>query len=130
MKPVILFDGVCNLCNASVAFVIRHDPSAYFKFASLQSEAAQKLLKKSDYPNDIPGSFILIEDEKIFKKSTAALRVAKRLRGMIKLIYLFIIVPAFIRDAVYDFIAKRRYKWFGKRDSCMIPSPEINKRFL
>ncbi len=128
--PVILFDGVCNLCNGSVQYVIRHDRDALFKFASLQSDSGQQLLHKYQLPLNNFNSFVLIEEEKIYTRSTAALRVARKLSGMVKLLYGFIIVPAFIRDTVYDLIARNRYKWFGKKDTCMIPTPALKSRFL
>lgn len=127
---IILFDGICNLCNNSVQFVINHDKENKFIFASLQSATGQTLLKQYNLPQQGFNSFVLIQHEKVFLKSTAALMVAKQLKGWVKLLYGFIIVPAFIRNAVYNFIAKNRYKWFGKRDSCMIPSTELTSKFL
>ena len=129
-KPIILFDGVCNLCNNSVQFVIKHDKESRFNFAAMQSEAGQLLLKQYGLPQKGFNSFVLVQNEKIFLKSTAALTVAKQLNGPVKLLYGFIIVPAFIRNTVYNFIAKNRYKWFGKKDSCMIPTPALKARFL
>lgn len=128
--PIILFDGVCNLCNSSVQYVIRHDPDAHFHYASLQSESGQLLLKQFNLPTNDFNSFVLIQDGKFYTRSTAALKVAKQLKGFIKIVYGFIIVPPFIRDAVYNLIAKNRYKWFGERDHCMIPTPELKSRFL
>jgi predicted DCC family thiol-disulfide oxidoreductase YuxK len=127
---IILFDGVCNLCNSSVRFVIKHDKRKQFMFASLQSAAGQQLLKQYQLPLQSFNSFVLIQHQKVFLKSTAALMVAKKLKGITKLLYGFIIVPSFLRNGVYNFIAKNRYKWFGKRDNCMIPTPELNARFL
>jgi predicted DCC family thiol-disulfide oxidoreductase YuxK len=127
---IILFDGVCNLCNSSVQFVIRHDKGAKFKFASLQSEFGQKILREEQLPVDDLRSFILIENGKVYTRSTAALRVAKKLGGAWPLLYGFIIVPRFIRDAVYDLIARNRYKWFGKQEACWVPTPELKNRFL
>ncbi|MCP9752160.1 thiol-disulfide oxidoreductase DCC family protein [Ferruginibacter sp. HRS2-29] len=128
--PIILFDGVCNLCNSSVQYVIRRDPDAFFHYSSLQSESGQQLLKQFKLPTNDFNSFVLVQDGKVYTRSTAALKVARQLKGFIKLVYGFIIVPAFIRDAVYNFIAKNRYKWFGERDHCMIPTPELKSRFL
>jgi predicted DCC family thiol-disulfide oxidoreductase YuxK len=128
--PVILFDGVCNLCNGAVQFVIQKDKNAQFRFASLQSENGQKLLHQFQLPQADFTSFVLIENGKAYTRSTAALRVARKLSGAIKLLYGFIIVPVFIRDAVYNYIGKNRYKWFGKKDACMIPTPELKNRFL
>lgn len=127
---VILFDGVCNLCNSSVQFVIKHDKKDYFKFASLQSDAGQQLLKKYQLTQDNINSFVLIEDAEAFTKSTAALKVSKQLTGPVKLLYGFIIVPAFIRDVVYTFIANNRYRWFGQRNECMIPTPALKEKFI
>ena len=130
VQPVILFDGVCNLCNTSVQFVIKHDKRAFFTFASLQGETGQQLLKKHGLTAEDLNSFVLIINNKALTRSAAALTVARNLGGIIKLLYGFMIIPAFIRDGVYNIIAKNRYKWFGKRDSCMIPSPELSSRFL
>ena len=129
-KPIILFDGVCNLCNTSVQFVIKHDKRAFFTFASLQGETGQRLLKKYGLTAEDLNSFVLIINNKALTRSAAALTVARNLGGIIKLLYGFMIIPAFIRDGMYNIIAKNRYKWFGKRDSCMIPSPELSSRFL
>ncbi len=129
-NPIILFDGICNLCNSSVQFVLKHDKQGVFRFASLQSEAGQLLLQKYNLPHSNFNSFVLIEDDKVFLKSTAALKVAKRMSGATKYLYAFIIVPAFIRDAIYNVIANNRYKWFGKKESCMIPTPALQSRFL
>lgn len=129
-QPVILFDGVCNFCNSSVNFVIRRDKHAVLHFAALQSPVAQELLQKFQLPVPAMSSFVLIENGKAFVESTAALRVCRYLSGAWPLCYGFIIVPRFIRDGVYRWIARNRYKWFGSRQECMIPSPEIKSRFL
>ena len=129
-KPIILFDGICNLCNGAVQFVIKRDPAAIFSFASLQSDVGQQLLKKFDLPGNELNSFVLIQQDKSYTRSTAALKVAKQLKGPIKLLYGFIIVPVFIRNFVYRIIAANRYRWFGKRDSCMLPSVDLKDRFL
>jgi len=129
-NPVILFDGVCNLCNGSVQFVIKHDKAGLFTFASLQSEAGQKLLNEYQIPGTDLSSFILIQDEKAYIKSTAALLVVKQLKGVVKYLYIFRVIPTFIRDGVYNFVARNRYRWFGRNESCMIPSPELRARFL
>ena len=129
-QPIILFDGICNLCNSSVQYVIKHDPKAVFKFAFLQSASGQQLLKQYDLSANDMNSFVLIQDNKAYTRSTAALFVAKRLTGISKLLYGFIIVPLFIRNVVYNIIAKNRYKWFGKKDSCMIPTASLQSRFL
>ena len=129
-NPIILFDGICNLCNSSVQFVLKHDKQSIFRFAALQSEAGQLLLQKYNLSQSNFNSFVLIEDDKVFLKSTAALKVAKQMSGATKYLYACIIVPAFIRDAVYNVIAKNRYKWFGKKESCIISTPELQSRFL
>lgn len=129
-SSIILFDGICNLCNASVQFVIKHDKAERFKFASLQSDSGQKLLQQYHLLQTDFNSFVLIENEQAYTKSTAALMVAKRLKGLLKLFYGFIIVPVFIRDGVYNLVARNRYKWFGKKESCSIPTPELQSKFL
>ena len=127
-KAVILFDGVCNFCNSSINLVIRNDKKAYFQFAPLQGEIAQQLVGNRILPT--PESVILLEDGKIYEKSTAALRIAKKLDGLWPLVYILHIIPKFVRDPIYDLIARNRYKWFGKKETCMIPSPDIRNRFL
>lgn len=128
--PVILFDGVCNLCNASVQFVIRHDPRHHFRFASLQSEYGKKILAEHQLPPDDYGSFLLLEDGRLYKQSTAALRVARKLNAAWPLLYGFVIVPPFIRNAVYNFVARNRYKWFGKKEACWVPTPALKQLFI
>jgi len=132
MNPerVILFDGVCNLCNSAVQFIIRHDPSGKFMFASLQGATGQQLLTKYHLPLDDFHSFVYIEDQRALLKSTGALRVCRSLSFPANLLYGFIIVPRFIRDAVYDLIAKKRYRLFGRQNECMVPTPDLKKRFL
>jgi predicted DCC family thiol-disulfide oxidoreductase YuxK len=129
-NPIILFDGVCNLCNSSVQFVIKHDKKKKFNFAPLQSDAGQALLKRYHLPKTISNSFVLIQNNIAYSKSTAALKVAKQLNGAIKILYIFIIFPTFIRNWVYDLIAKNRYKWFGKQAHCIMPTAELQNRFL
>lgn len=129
-KSIILFDGVCNLCNASVNFVIKHDKKAQFLFASFQSDAAKEILLQFNLENLNEDTVILVEGNKVYLKSTAALKIAKQLDGGFKVFYAFFIVPIFFRDWVYSYIAKNRYRWFGKRESCMIPSLELKNRFL
>lgn len=128
--PIILFDGVCNLCNSSVQFVIRHDPLGKFRFASLQSITGQQLLQQHHLPLNNFSSFVLIEDGKAYTQSTGALKATRHLKGLWKMLYGFIIVPAFIRNSIYNWIANNRYKWFGRQDSCMIPTPALKARFL
>jgi len=129
-QPILLFDGVCNLCNSMVTFVIKRDQEAIFKFASLQSEAGQTILKEHSLPLDQFDSFYYVEGKKLFTKSTAALKVAKELDGAWKLFYPLIIIPKPLRDIVYSIVAKNRYRFFGKKDQCMLPNPEMKKRFL
>lgn len=127
---IILFDGVCNLCNGFVQFIIKRDPEAKFKFASIQSESGQSLLNKLGLPTNDFDSFVYIKGDTYFLKSSAGLNVLKDLGGVWQLFNVFVIIPIFIRDFFYNFIAKTRYKIFGKRDTCMIPTPEIKQRFL
>lgn len=129
-KSIILFDGVCNLCNASVNFVIRHDKKGQFLFASLQSDAAKEILLHFNLKKLNEDSVILLEDNKLFDKSTAALKISKQLDGIFKALYLFIIIPKILRDRIYNYISNHRYQWFGKRESCIIPSQELKNRFL
>ncbi|WP_309090697.1 thiol-disulfide oxidoreductase DCC family protein [Domibacillus sp.] len=130
MTAIVLFDGDCNFCDASVQFIIQRDSKGYFNYASLQSDVGQKLLKEHNIPKDLD-SFVLVEDGQAYIKSTAALRVARRLDGAWKLLYALIAVPAPLRNLVYDYVAANRYKWFGKKsDHCMLPSPEVRQRFL
>jgi predicted DCC family thiol-disulfide oxidoreductase YuxK len=129
-ERLILFDGVCNLCNGAVQFVLRHDKNKLFSFAALQSETGKTLLLKYSLPKNDLSSFLLIENNKLYARSTAAIRVAKKLNGLWPVLYICIIIPPFIRDGVYNFIARNRYKWFGKKEECMIPTPELKARFL
>jgi len=130
MHPIIFFDGICNLCNGAVQFTIKRDHKNIFRFASLQSEYATEKIAPFNIAPENLDSFILLENGKVYQRSTAALRVAKKLNGLWPLLYGFIIVPRFIRDAVYNYIAKNRYKWFGKQESCWVPTPELKEKFL
>lgn len=129
MSPILLFDGVCNFCNDSVNFIIRHDRDGKFKFAPLQSDFGVEMRAKYGVANNVD-SVVLIEDDQTFTHSTAALRIAKNLGGIYSLAYIFIIVPAFIRDFFYKAFARNRYRLFGKKDMCMVPTPEVRERFL
>lgn len=129
-EKIILFDGVCNLCNSSVQFVIRHDKKQIFTFSSLQSEFGQKTLNKNGLDPNNFSSFLYLENNTLHTKSSASLRVSKELSGIIKLLYIFIVIPKPIRDWIYSIVAKNRYKWFGKQDSCWIPTPELKSRFI
>jgi predicted DCC family thiol-disulfide oxidoreductase YuxK len=126
---VVLFDGVCNFCNASVRFVYARDPQGRFRFAPLQSEAAQSLLRGREV-GDPMGTVVLIEGEKISTRSAAALRIARGLRGLWPLLYIFIVIPWPLRDWVYNLIARNRYRWFGRTEACQLPTPELAARFL
>ncbi len=127
---IILFDGVCNFCNSSVNKIIKHDKNNRYKFAALQSEIGKKLLEKHSIDSTIIDSIILIENDVAFIKSTAILKISKHLNGIYPLAYSFIIIPTFLRNFVYDFIARNRYKWWGKKDSCMIPTAEVKSKFI
>ena len=129
IHPVILFDGVCNLCSGSVQFILKRDKDKKFLFASLQSSFGQKILTQFNLPTDNFNSFILYQDGKIFSKSTGALKMFSQLQGW-KWVRIFWIVPKLIRDTVYSLIANNRYKWFGKKEECMVPTPELKERFL
>ena len=126
----MLFDGVCNLCIGSVQFIIARDPDARFRFATLQSDAAKRLLRDAGVAEPYPDSVVLVEGGRVYTRSTAALRVARRLRAPWTLAYALVIVPRPLRDWIYDVVASRRYSWFGKRAACMVPTPELRSRFL
>ena len=130
IHPIILFDGVCNYCNSMVNFIIRQDKEKIFRFAPLQSEAGQKIIEQFNLPSKNFDSFILVENDKIYFRSDAALRLYNLLPVTWKWTQVFWSIPPFIRDGVYNLIAKNRYKWFGKKDECMVPTPEVRERFL
>ncbi|OIJ19289.1 thiol-disulfide oxidoreductase [Anaerobacillus alkalidiazotrophicus] len=129
MDNIILFDGICNFCNHSVRFIIKRDKNAVYKFASLQSNIGRELVSKHNIPTNID-SLILIENNQCYYQSTAALKICKHLKGAWKLLYCLLVVPRPIRNYLYHIVAKNRYKWFGQTDSCLLPSPELKKRFL
>jgi predicted DCC family thiol-disulfide oxidoreductase YuxK len=129
-QPLVLFDGVCNFCNGSVNFLIKQDKGKKLKFAPLQSAAAQALLQAHGLPNLTPDSFILIEGQNAYLRSTAALRLLSYLPWYWQWARVFWIVPRFIRDAVYNLIAQNRYRWFGKKDTCIVPDAAVRSRFL
>jgi predicted DCC family thiol-disulfide oxidoreductase YuxK len=129
-NTLILFDGVCNFCNSSINFIIKRDKKNYFKFSPHQSEYSKNILLLNNLKSENFESIILYENNKLYQKSTAALRIAKHLSGLWKLSYVFIIIPPFIRNFAYDIIAKNRYKWFGKREECMIPDAKMREKFL
>jgi predicted DCC family thiol-disulfide oxidoreductase YuxK len=127
---IVLFDGKCNLCNGSVKFIIKRDPAGQFRFASLQSEAGRKIVEEHGGNPDDLDTILLLEGDRLFDRSSAALRIAKRLRAPWPLLSVFLLVPAPLRDLVYRFIARNRYRWFGKSEACMIPTAAIRARFL
>ena len=127
---IILFDGVCNLCNGAVNFVIKRDPGNVFKFTPLQEKQGVLLLKKHAIDAQELDSIVLVENKKVYTKSSAALRIARKLSNLWPLFFVLLIIPSFIRDGVYDFIAKNRYKWFGKKEQCIIPTPGLREKFL
>lgn len=127
---IVLFDGVCNFCNASINFVIDHDPQGRFRFASLQSATGQQLLAAHQEPTRDFDSVILLKGGKVYRKSDAALEIALDLGGFWVLLYGFKVVPRVLRNAVYDLVARNRYRWFGRLDACRLPTPELRARFL
>lgn len=129
-NSVVFFDGVCNLCNSSVQVILKNDPKKHYRFASLQSEHAKEALPEDLIDEANLQSLVLKRHDVILTRSSAALNIARRMSGLWPLLFIFIIVPKPIRDAVYAYIAKNRYKWFGKKDQCMLPSPEFANRFL
>jgi len=128
--PLLLFDGVCNLCHGAVQFVIARDPHARFRFASLQSEVGRELVRRHGLPDDVTTMILVEPDGRVSLRSTAALRVAVKLGGLWPLLGALLVVPRFLRDPVYELVARHRYRWFGKKDSCPLPDPALADRFL
>jgi predicted DCC family thiol-disulfide oxidoreductase YuxK len=128
--PVLLFDGVCNLCNGSVQFILRRDPRARFRFASLQSAVGQRYLEELGVDRQAVDSVILVEGGRWYQESDAALRVVRILGGPWRVLGIFRMVPRPLRDRLYRLIARNRYRWFGKRETCWLPTPELRERFL
>ena len=128
-SAIVLFDGVCNLCDWSVNFIIDRDPSAYFKFASLQSDYGKTRLAEFSIPTELE-SIVLIEGGKVYRNSTAALRISRKLSGLWCGLFAFIVVPPFLRNVVYGWVSKNRYRWFGKSDACRVPGSGMAERFL
>lgn len=126
----MLFDGVCNLCNRAVAFIIARDRRTQFGFASLQSDAGRRLLRELNGGDALPDTFVLVEDGRMFTQSTAALRIAQRLGFPWSLAALLTVLPRAIRDRAYRLVARNRYRWFGKRETCMMPTADLRRRFL
>jgi predicted DCC family thiol-disulfide oxidoreductase YuxK len=129
-RPIVLFDGVCNLCNGVVRFLYPRDPRARLRFTNLQSDSGQALLEKFGMPTEDFDSFVLVEGDKAYTQSHGALRTLRYLRFPWPLLYGLMLVPPFIRNAVYDWIARNRYGWFGRMDACPVPTPELQARFL
>jgi predicted DCC family thiol-disulfide oxidoreductase YuxK len=130
MASLVLFDGACNLCNGFVQFVVARDPGGRFQFGALQSASARRVLELHDTPAPLPDAIVLVDDGQLFTRSTAALRIARRLTFPWPLAYAFIAVPRPLRDWIYDLIARHRYRWFGTRDHCMVPTPALRSRFI
>ena len=128
--PILLFDGVCNLCNGFVQFMIERDAKAHYRFAALQSETGQALLEAYQLPKETIDTVVLIENGQAYLRSEVALRVAPNLGGLWPMVSIARLLPLAFRDPIYDFIAARRYRWFGQKDQCMIPTPELKNRFL
>lgn len=128
-KSLVLFDGYCNLCNSSVQFILKRDPKEHFLFSALSWPTALAIMENRPDLKNVD-SILLYQNEKLYYKSAAALRIAGKLKGFWPLLKVFLIIPAPIRDLVYDWIAKNRYKWFGKKETCMIPEKDLGYRFL
>ena len=130
MASLVLFDGVCHLCNGFVQFVIARDPDGRFQFGALQSASARRVLELHETPDPLPDTVVLVEDGQVFTRSTAALRIARRLTFPWPLASVFLVVPRQWRDGIYAVIARHRYAWFGRRDRCMVPAPALRSRFI
>ncbi len=128
-SPVVLFDGYCNLCSGSVVFILKRERGDMFRFASLQSKYAQKLLGRLGVGDEAPDSVILVEGGRWYARSTAALRITRKLRHLWPLVYGLVIIPRFIRDPVYDWIARNRFRWFGRRQTCFVPERSVQYKF-
>jgi predicted DCC family thiol-disulfide oxidoreductase YuxK len=129
-KGIVLFDGYCNLCSGSVKFILKRDKKDYFRFASIQSEIGQQYLSNIKISTELNNTVILIEDSRVYYKSTAAIRIARKLKGLWFLLYVFIIIPSPIRDFIYMVISKNRYKWFGRKTECFLPEKKHKHIFL
>lgn len=128
-QPIVIFDGVCNFCNQSVNLIIKNNKNKNINFAPLQSNAAKQLLTHFNMPTNYNNSIIFIENNTLYTKSAAVFKIIKHL-GLLKYMRIFSILPTSLNNYLYDIIAENRYKWFGKADSCMIPTPELKARFL
>jgi predicted DCC family thiol-disulfide oxidoreductase YuxK len=129
-SPIVLFDGVCNVCNGGVNFIIDHDAGGRIRFAALQSDAGQELLGRFGLSRTALDTLVLVEGDRVSLRSTAALRIARYLDGWWRYLSALLLVPAFLRDPAYDLLAGNRYRWFGKRDACRVPTPAVRARFL
>ncbi len=129
-NPVLLYDGLCNLCQTSVQFILKHNSKENIQFASLQSDFGKELVKNSTLPANYAESLVYVENGDVFVKSDAALKLAKHLHGVWKIGSVFLIVPTFIRNPIYDWVAKNRYRWFGKKEACWVPNATWKTRFL
>ena len=129
-QPLILFDGVCNWCVFWVQFIIKRDPGKRFHFASLQSPVGQKILGTLGLPGEDLKTMILVENDRFYTKSSAALKIIKRMNGLWPILSVCMIIPSGIRDLLYDFVARKRYGWFGKKEECLVPNPDLRDRFL
>ncbi|MFN3996921.1 thiol-disulfide oxidoreductase DCC family protein [Algoriphagus sp.] len=130
MKSVILFDGVCNLCNASIDFILKRDKKNQFLVGALQEDAGKNLLSKFKVNPEYLDSLVLIEGDQIYFRSTAALKIAKKLPGLWPLFHGFMFLPSGIRDGIYNWIGRNRYRWFGKKNTCRLPTPEEKAKFI
>ena len=128
--PIILFDGVCNYCNSILNYIIKHDHKKRFRFAHLQSNAGQDLLEKYGFPRDMLDSVVLIENGKAYTKTDVTIRIAPHMSGIAKFAVLMRFLPRAIRDIGYDIVARNRYKWWGKQETCIVPTPDVRERFL
>jgi len=129
-NPLILFDGVCNWCIFWVQFVIKRDPLKKFRFASLQSSKGQEILKEIGLPKQAFSTMVYLEGNRYYLKSSAALHILKRMNGFWPILFVFVIVPPLIRNLFYNGIAKNRYLWFGRKETCMVPTPDLKDRFV
>ena len=130
MTDIVIFDGVCNLCARSVQFILRHESEPRFQFSPVQSAAGARLLTAHGYSAANVATFVFLSEGKVYTRSTAALRIARHFKGPWQLLRALWIVPRPLRDLLYDLVARNRYSWFGKADSCLIPTPELSARFL
>ena len=130
MASLVLFDGVCHLCNGFVQFVIARDPAGRFQFGALQTPSARRVLDLHDTPDPLPDTLVLVDQGRVFTRSTAVLRIARHLTFPWPLAYAFLAVPRPFRDWIYAIVARHRYRWFGKREHCMVPTPAIRARFI